>query len=97
MAWFHAQAHPAGTAASAASCASRALSRRPAHRARTRAEFVSTTPWSSSNANAATARAVYGPIPGRASSAARSDGKAAAVALDDRASAHRCSARARRL
>ena len=58
---------PAPGAASAA---------RPSTRARTRAMFVSTTATSRSKANASTARAVYGPMPGRASSASRSSGTA---------------------
>ena len=50
------------------------VSRSPATRAYTRAMFVSTTAASSSNANASTARAVYGPMPGSASRPSRSRG-----------------------
>ena len=49
--------------------------RRPSQRARTRPTLVSTTPTGRSKANASTARAVYGPTPGRASSASRSSGR----------------------
>ena len=70
-AWFHAHPAPAGTLASATSCTSPGDSGRPATaRARTRAAFTSTTPKSCSKANANTARAVYGPTPGSATSSA---------------------------
>ena len=62
----------------------RSVSRSPATRASTRAMFVSTTATSRSKANASTARAVYGPMPGRAQQRVEVVGHRAAVALDHR-------------
>ncbi len=83
IAWFHAQPCPAGTTASVGRAGPRrARSGRPAWRARIRATLVSTTPTSRSPAKARTARAVYGPMPGRARSAARSQRQPAPVIVD---------------
>ena len=88
MAWFHAQPSPLGHQGVGVGLDLRGRSGRPACRARTRATLVSTTATSRSKAKASTARAVYGPMPGRASSASRSIGQAAAVPVDDHAPAH---------
>ncbi len=80
--WFQAQASPAGSAASAAACAALGDNRPPSARASTRATLVSTTAASASKAKASTARAVYAPIPGRASRSVNVGGHRPLEALD---------------
>ena len=63
--WFHAAEPPLGARASAASCI---RDDTPNARDKTWRTFASTTPQFASNAKDATARAVYGPIPGSPSS-----------------------------
>ena len=71
-AWPQVQPQPSGTASSATAWASAGRTGRPASaRATKRPALVSTRPMSRSWAKTRTARAVYGPTPGRASRSAR--------------------------
>ena len=98
-----ARAARAGTSGSSASTATRsdgAVAAPPSGvpataRATTRRTFVSTTGWRCPNANAATARPVYAPIPGNARSASRQSGTSPPYRRVI-STAHSCSRSARR-
>ena len=84
--WAHDR--PSGTSESAMERTSRTDSRESVTRARTRPMLVSTTATSCSKAKQRTADAVYGPIPGKAKSAASVSGKPCSTMVADAIHSH---------